>query len=291
MFEPNLEFMHRLRLQYEPTTGSGIGVDIIWIGGPVVPSRPAKRGRSTSPTLFQHLPAQIPQARCLVYEHDLRPGNLAISTIRCEAERLLAALENLREATSSVRHIFVLKISTISTHHGPPTLIAVSLQADRPILLIGHSLGGILIKNALVQACDSAHPIIQCVAGVVFLGTPHPENARTAKGFLIRLFDVLHADRSQTGISLESLSCELEKQETEFREILKRSLSQLDLVSFYETRPLEGPVVSRSISRSASVTNKVEVVGRADCILDPFVPIPLPSDHEVGIRAFCIGFC
>lgn len=107
-----------------------------------------------------------------------------------------------------------------------------------------------MIKNALVKACDTAraHPIVQCIAGVVFLGTPHPENARAAKGFLAKLFDLLYTDRSQTRIpSLEALSSELIKLETEFRGTLRRCLPRLDLVSFYETRPLNGPLVSRII--------------------------------------------
>lgn len=109
MLAPNSGFKRKLRLQHEPTNSAATAIDIILIGGPDVDVPLAIRGCSTSPTLFQHLPAQIPQARCLVYEHDLSPGNLEISTIRDEADKLLEALETLREATSSVRHTFVLK--------------------------------------------------------------------------------------------------------------------------------------------------------------------------------------
>ena len=45
----------------------------------------------------------------------------------------------------------------------------------RPIILIGHSLGGILIKQALVNAHSNTRytPIKQASSGLVFFGTPH----------------------------------------------------------------------------------------------------------------------
>lgn len=47
--------------------------------------------------------------------------------------------------------------------------------SDRPILLLGHSLGGILIKQALVNAHSNARyrPIKEATSGLVFFGTPH----------------------------------------------------------------------------------------------------------------------
>ena len=45
----------------------------------------------------------------------------------------------------------------------------------RPLLLLGHSLGGILIKQALVNAFgDPRHRDIQeATSGLIFFGTPH----------------------------------------------------------------------------------------------------------------------
>jgi protein SERAC1 len=57
-----------------------------------------------------------------------------------------------------------------------------SLEAQiRPIIFVGHSLGGLLIKEALIRASEylsnSQHvdlgAIYSCTKGVVFLGTPH----------------------------------------------------------------------------------------------------------------------
>ncbi|KIX92660.1 uncharacterized protein Z520_11689 [Fonsecaea multimorphosa CBS 102226] len=256
MSAPNPGFRRKLRLLHEPTNGSATAVDIVLIGCSDPTARAVNLSRSVPPTLFQHLPAQIPQARCLVYECDLNPGDLGIPTIRGDAEKLVEALGNLREATSS---------------------------ADRPLLLIGHSLGGFLVKHALVKACNTtkARSVAQCIAGVMFLGTPHPENARTAEEFLTKLFNVSFAYRLHPRNSaLKALSRELERLETEFRDTLKRCLPRLELVSFYETKPINGFLVSSIILGPSHATDIREVVGPTECILKPFIPIPLHVDHE-----------
>jgi hypothetical protein len=47
---------------------------------------------------------------------------------------------------------------------------------DRPIVFVCHSLGGIVVKQALVEAhnADDVHgPILAYTKGVAFFGTPH----------------------------------------------------------------------------------------------------------------------
>jgi tetratricopeptide (TPR) repeat protein/pimeloyl-ACP methyl ester carboxylesterase len=50
------------------------------------------------------------------------------------------------------------------------------LQMSR-IVLIGHSLGGLVIKSGMIQAQTLGDPrretVLSCIAGVVFIGTPH----------------------------------------------------------------------------------------------------------------------
>lgn len=43
----------------------------------------------------------------------------------------------------------------------------------RPLLLICHSLGGLIAKKALTIGCRSQHLYADVLAGIVFLGTPH----------------------------------------------------------------------------------------------------------------------
>lgn len=53
----------------------------------------------------------------------------------------------------------------------------------RPLMLIGHSLGGILIKQALVNAqANRKHKgIIDATFGLVFIGTPHGGSTKSSK--------------------------------------------------------------------------------------------------------------
>lgn len=52
---------------------------------------------------------------------------------------------------------------------------------DRPVVWVGHSMGGLLIKSIMVQAAQSEDPAIRRIAenshAVMFLGTPHRGSA------------------------------------------------------------------------------------------------------------------
>ena len=56
------------------------------------------------------------------------------------------------------------------------------VDPDRPIIFVGHSLGGLVIKQALITAREHEHTlseddeyakILRNTVGIVFLGTPH----------------------------------------------------------------------------------------------------------------------
>jgi hypothetical protein len=176
----------------------------------------------------------------------------------------------------------------VLAHAYDSILITTILQADRPLILIGLSVGGLLVKNALVRACEtsSAHPIVSCLAGVVFLGTPHPHTSQAAGEFLTRLDSLSTSDLpSSQAPSSKAYAHTLEKLEIRFRSILKRSLPQLQLVSFYETRTLNGPLVREADPHSVTSLTNIKIVGESDCVLEPFVSIPLDVDHEVRVQA------
>ena len=56
-------------------------------------------------------------------------------------------------------------------------LLYESAFRDRPLVLVGHSLGGLVIKSGIVQAATlgdpNYEPLLDWIAGVVFVGTPH----------------------------------------------------------------------------------------------------------------------
>lgn len=63
----------------------------------------------------------------------------------------------------------------------------------RPIIFVGHSLGGLVIKEALIRASEyhsnGQHPdlgaIHSCTKGVVFLGTPHRGSGKASIGEIV----------------------------------------------------------------------------------------------------------
>lgn len=56
-------------------------------------------------------------------------------------------------------------------------LLIFLIQADsKPIVVVCHSLGGVLVKQALCVANRQFHrygPIVNAMAGIIFLSTPH----------------------------------------------------------------------------------------------------------------------
>lgn len=62
------------------------------------------------------------------------------------------------------------------------SLVAAGVGSDnRPIIWIGHSMGGLIAKSVIVQAIESADPNVRRLAentgGILFMGTPHRGSA------------------------------------------------------------------------------------------------------------------
>lgn len=115
---------------------------------------------------------------------------------------------------------------------------------DRPILWVGHSLGGLVIKAALIQAAnhrmrdngfDDLGLIYSATIGVLFLGTPHRGSSHEALGQVATLAAKLtfHDANSQLMGTLAVDSHILEQQRSEFVQVCKN----LEIVCFYEERP------------------------------------------------------
>ncbi|KAM7213561.1 hypothetical protein V8F06_011058 [Rhypophila decipiens] len=97
------------------------------------------------------LPNDCKNARILVYGYDTR------------------VTKYLKEATSK---------DTVFSH-GKDLLFALSRARprERPLILLAHSLGGIVVKEMLAKSASSSdseiHDIVKSVASVIFLGTPN----------------------------------------------------------------------------------------------------------------------
>jgi hypothetical protein len=97
--------------------------------------------------LKDFLPSQLPNARILLFGYN---SNVAFETsiagVREQAVNLLNRLASKREDAE-----------------------------ERPIIFVAHSLGGIIVKRALVEAKldDSYKAIRDATYGIAFFGTPH----------------------------------------------------------------------------------------------------------------------
>lgn len=100
------------------------------------------------------LPEVIPKARIFTWGYDADVDGFMSSasqnTIHQHANNLLSDLADLRSDLN---------------------------DQSTPIIFVVHSLGGIVVKDALNQSNSTERPQLKCIApatyGIVFLGTPH----------------------------------------------------------------------------------------------------------------------
>lgn len=99
--------------------------------------------------LRDFLPASIPNLRVLTYGYDTKlPGSRSKSSILELSRKLLESIKTTRDE---------------STKH-------------RPLILIGHSLGGLVVKQALVQASEGSEDdlaVFNSCYAVMFFGVPN----------------------------------------------------------------------------------------------------------------------
>ncbi|KAK4199522.1 protein SERAC1 [Triangularia verruculosa] len=120
----------------------GLGGDAIrtWTYNP-------KIGKSTT-WLKDLLPTKLPDARVMTLQYDSGVFGRSAHSVRENARKLIQLLRDQREDDEAER---------------------------RPIVFLGHSLGGIIIKQALRLAKQDPafRDISTSTKGIVFFGTPH----------------------------------------------------------------------------------------------------------------------
>ncbi|KAK0729543.1 Alpha/Beta hydrolase protein [Lasiosphaeris hirsuta] len=111
--------------------------------------------------LNELLPYQLPNARVMTFGYSANVlGNTSITGIRENARILLNCLRDKREDDGEKKH---------------------------PIVFLGHSLGGIIIKQALRFANNEPRysDIAESTRGIVFFGTPHRGSDAATWGNLV----------------------------------------------------------------------------------------------------------
>ncbi|XXH02806.1 hypothetical protein Hte_009193 [Hypoxylon texense] len=112
----------------------------------------------------------------------------------------------------------------------------------RPLIFVGYSLGGVVIKSALIfssQAKGSDHSAVSVsTTGIVFLGTPHA--GASSKEDQYTWQKTLASIIEQTNTGNPSLAKHLDKQSLSLQNRLQpfKALSDnISIVSYYEGKP------------------------------------------------------
>ncbi|KAK4126948.1 WD40 repeat-like protein [Parathielavia appendiculata] len=120
-------------------------------------------------------------------------------------------------------------------------------DSDTSLVLIGHSMGGLVIKKAYMLAHQESKPLAERVRAIYFLGTPHrgSDSARLLK-------NILQVASSAPGFVTDLVrgSGALQSTNDEFR----RYSADVELWSFYETQKLRTAGLSTLIVDPESAT-------------------------------------
>ena len=135
-----------------------------------------------------------------------------------------------------------------------------SSQRTRPLIFISHSLGGIVVKDALgkvqTSKLDHLKNILPSVKGVCFLGTPHRGSSTASLGKVAYNITRLTWNQPNTGLleSLKRNSNDLERISERFAELLDEKKFQIH--SFRETKPMKGMMVVENFSSRIGDANE-----------------------------------
>ncbi|KAG9695061.1 hypothetical protein KCU95_g5224, partial [Aureobasidium melanogenum] len=190
------------------------------------------------------LPEDIKDSRILTFGYDAQVAGFLSTTsqasIFAHAEKLLDNLKNARRGAET-----------------------------RPIIFIGHSLGGIIIKDALIRSWECKHStqdvrlgaIFNATIGVIFMATPH-RGSHTASLAQYAVTAAKIALQNPNRHIIDGLKVDsqiLEKQRTSFGAIIEPS----KLRCAYEELP----------------THTQLIVGAASAMIDGVMSVAIEADH------------
>lgn len=157
---------------------------------------------------------------------------------------------------------------------------AVNEVSTRPIIFVVHSLGGIVLANALVDSATNDYKdLAACVRAIAFLGTPHKGSDKAAWGKLGEKM-VKWLGKSTNESLLEALDDpavneKLAKIGDSFPSMLRMRAkdkdSAIEVVCFYEGQPM---------TKLGGVVNLDKIVEESSATLSGYTKILLDADHE-----------
>ncbi|KAL7794022.1 hypothetical protein V8C43DRAFT_314972 [Trichoderma afarasin] len=207
--------------------------------------------------LRDFLPASIPNARILTYGYDTKlPGSRSKSSILELSRKLLESIKTTRDESTK----------------------------RRPLILIGHSLGGLVVKQALVQASEGSEDdlaVFNSCYAVMFFAVPN------------RGLDNIHLMSMVKGQPNEDLVRSLGV-ESSFSKLLhenfiKRFTLDSEIICVYETKTT--PTVEwNSKTKSWERTGpEVMMVPESSAIYagrneQPYDQLPVEADHSEIVK-------
>ncbi|UPJ79488.1 hypothetical protein IVB16_33190 [Bradyrhizobium sp. 183] len=143
-------------------------------------------------------------------------------------------------------------------------LLETSLQT-KPTIFIAHSLGGLLIKQIMLDLANrkdaSSGALLDHVRGIIFMGTPH---TGSGKATLLEKLSFL-AWPSDMTLALKLDDPVLEKLNNDYRNWAKRRATGLSHLAFYETQHTPAGIIVAP--------------GASDPVLDGVTATPLDKNH------------
>ena len=115
-------------------------------------------------------------------------------------------------------------------------------MSDRPLIFIGHSFGGLVIEQAVVQANSAGgryEYLVKLLGGLVFLGTPHQGSKSQKWGSIMANLANL-IDYGEAGLmnDVDEKSMKIFDLVSNFKKIMiSMDLAKTAVVCFYENRP------------------------------------------------------
>lgn len=152
---------------------------------------------------------------------------------------------------------------------------------ERPIIFIGHCFGGIIIEKALnlAKLLSKHSSIVDHVAGVIFLATPHKGTGSQSSAAIVANIAAYAkiGQRSHLVDSLEPNSKLLDDVVRDFT-CLANDI-RIPLCCFFEQRTTDITAILRSFVPPFFPRVKVLVVDEHSACLDGFERIGIGSDH------------
>ncbi|KAH6615827.1 hypothetical protein B0J18DRAFT_290678 [Chaetomium sp. MPI-SDFR-AT-0129] len=136
-----------------------------------------------------------------------------------------------------------------------------------PIIIVAHSMGGLVLKKALVQGYenDQFAELVSMMKGVLFLATPHRGNRAKPRSRLL-FHSIFGHSPNDYAMELTRGSPTID----DLSDLFRHHASTLQIFSFYETLAASRGLLSRMI-----IDKRTAVLGYYN-----ETPVPLNADHH-----------